>query len=74
MEFEIVEFGCVLEEGSGGWKMELNKVSWYGKPARWEIRSWNEDHTKCSKGVGMSDIALANLRNYLEELFPKEDN
>lgn len=68
MECKIVEFGCILEEGNGGWKVEINKVSWYGKEPGWDIRAWNEDHTKCGKGIRLSDLAITNLQKYLNEV------
>lgn len=74
MDAIINEVGKVLEEGNGGWNVEINKVSWYGKESGWDIRAWNEDHTKCGKGIRLSDQALMNLRDYLNEVFPKEDN
>lgn len=67
MEFEIVEHIKVLETYDNGWTLELNRVSWYGKEARLEIRPWNSDHTKCGKGCAVSDAALETLRVYLND-------
>lgn len=65
---KIVEFGCILEQGNGGWNFELNKVSWYDKEPKWDLRSWNEDHTVCGKGISISDTALLKLKEYLNEV------
>ena len=43
--FEIEEEIAVLST-KGSWSMELNKVSWNGAPAVYDIRKWNEDHTR----------------------------
>lgn len=38
-----------------GWNVELNLVAWFGRKASYEIRKWNEDHSKSSKGVTLSE-------------------
>ena len=49
--FEIVEHIGVLGEGKDGWRKELNRVSYSGHKPKFDIRSWNEDHSKMSKGI-----------------------
>lgn len=73
MEFSIVKFGKVLEAFKNGWSLEINLVSWYGKDARWEIRSWNSDHTLCGKGVAISEAALLSMKDYLNETYSNEE-
>ena len=68
-EFEIVESGVKLGETSAkGWTMEINKVSYNGKPARWDIRSWNGDHSRMGKGVSLSEQEIKNLYTFLSQL------
>lgn len=56
LSYEIVEFGAKLGSTSDkGWTTEVNKVSWSGRDAKWEIRPWNTDHTKCGKGYVFKD-------------------
>lgn len=38
-----------------GWNVELNLVAWFGRKASYEIRKWNADHSKSSKGVILSE-------------------
>ena len=38
----------------GNWALELNLVSWDGRPATFDLRKWNEDHTKMSKGISLT--------------------
>ena len=45
IEFKIVEHIGVIND-SGKWKTELNLVSWNGQKPKYDIRSWNEDHTQ----------------------------
>lgn len=51
--FEIEEEIVILSTKSS-WSMELNKVSWNGAPAVYDIRKWNEDHTRMGKGVTLT--------------------
>jgi hypothetical protein len=61
-EFEIEEHICVLSEAANGWKKELNKVSWNKADAKYDIRSWSDDHTKCSKGVTLTEEEMEILK------------
>lgn len=49
--FEITEHIGDISLSSSGWKRELNLVSWNGKDARYDIRSWSPDHLKMSRGI-----------------------
>ena len=44
--FEIIKNIGQISEGKGGWNLELNLVSWGGRPAKFDIRSWSSDHQK----------------------------
>ena len=50
-KFEIEEKLLVLSENDKGWTKELNRVSFNGAPAKYDIRSWSPDHTKWEKGL-----------------------
>ena len=49
--FEIEEKLLVLSENDKGWTKELNRVSFNGAPAKYDIRTWSPDHTKMGKGL-----------------------
>ena len=50
--FEIVEHICVLGKGrEEGYTKELNYVSFRGLPPKWDVREWNSDHTRMTKGI-----------------------
>ena len=38
-----------------GWTKEINRVSFNGAPAKFDIRAWNPDHTKMGKGITLSN-------------------
>ena len=66
---------AMVSTGSGGWQLELNRVSWNGNEPKYDIRSWSPDHTKMGKGVTLTEedvIALADLLAKEVE-FLKED-
>ena len=52
--FEIEEKLLVLSENDKGWTKELNRVSFNGAPAKYDIRSWSPDHTKMGKGITLT--------------------
>lgn len=63
--FEITENIGVISEGKGGWSLELNKVSWGGRPAKYDLRSWSPDHQKMGKGVTLTNEELNSLKTLL---------
>lgn len=66
--FEVVEKFGVLSENKSGWTMELNTVSWGGRPAKYDIRSWAPDHEKMGKGVTMTKDELIALKKVLNTM------
>ena len=67
--FSIEKNLGVISQGKGGWNLELNFVSWGGRPAKHDIRSWSADHEKMGKGITLTQeeaVALKNLLNNLE--------
>lgn len=69
IRFEIKEHIAVLSNrGSNGWKKELNRVSWGGRDAKYDIREWNTDHTSCHKGATLTKEELSTLKEVLNGL------
>lgn len=64
--FEIIEKLGVLSKNKTGWTMELNTVSWGGRPAKYDIRSWSPDHLKMGKGVTLTTDEFAALKTLLK--------
>lgn len=69
MKFEIIQHFGVLKERKNGWKKEVNKVSWNDAEPKWDIREWNEDHDKMSKGITFSEDEIENLIGILKSNF-----
>lgn len=59
--FQITEKIGELSTSKSGWTLELNKVSWGGRPAKFDLRSWSPDHQKMGKGVTLTDEEVQKL-------------
>lgn len=66
--FQITEQIGVVSEAKSGWKLELNKVSWGGRPAKFDLRSWSPDHQKMRKGVTLTDEEIKTLGGMISKL------
>ncbi len=58
----------VISTNKTGWTLELNLISWGGRPAKYDIRSWAPDHEKMGKGVTLTKEDLASLRSILDSM------
>jgi hypothetical protein len=54
ISFDIVKSFGVISEEKGGWKKELNLVSWNGRTPKFDIRDWSPDHEKMGKGITLT--------------------
>ena len=66
--FKVEEQLGVISQGKGGWNLELNLVSWAGRPAKYDIRSWSSDHEKMGKGSTFTKEELISLKELLNSL------
>ena len=66
--YEISKHIAVLSVSPKGWTKELNMVSWGGKAAKLDIRDWNPDKSKMTKGVTLTDEEAAALLQALSDL------
>lgn len=49
----------------GNWALELNLISWAGRPATFDLRKWNDDHSRMSKGISFTRDEVKALTKYL---------
>lgn len=65
MVYEIIRHIATLstyrDENGERWARELNIVSWSGKDCVLDIRSWNEDHSKCNSGIRLLPVEIERL-------------
>ena len=66
--FQIEEHLLVLSENDKGWTKELNRVSFYGAPAKYDIRTWSPDHTKMGKGITLTNEEFQVMLNAFKNL------
>lgn len=66
--FEIKEHIGVISENNKGWTKEVNLVSWNGGEAKYDIREWDPEHVKMSKGVTLNGEQATALRDILNSL------
>lgn len=67
-KFEIVEKIGVLSQKESGWTKELNLVAFNNFPAKYDIREWDPDHQKMSKGISLSKEELLELKELLKNI------
>ena len=69
IKFEIRKHIGVLSESAKGWHKELNLVSWNDAEPKYDLRDWNPDHEKMSKGVTLTRDEIEKLKGLLESEF-----
>lgn len=71
LEFEVIrDYGAF---GDGKWQKHLTYMRWGNNPPKYDIRPWNEDMTKCGKGITLDDGEMYDLMSLLEEAMEGED-
>ena len=66
--FSIEKQIGVISQGKGGWQVELNLVSWSGREAKYDIRSWSPDHQKMGKVITMTQEELKTLAQIINSM------
>ncbi len=61
------EFG-VLSTSKAGWQTKLTSVSWAGREAKYDLRSWSPDGAKMSKGISLTQEELKALKELLNSI------
>ena len=67
MSFEIYGHIAALSRPNNGWVKELNLISWNSREPVYDIRTWNEEHSRCGKGVTLTAGEMAALKQALAE-------
>lgn len=64
--FEIVKHFGTLSTSAIGWSVELNLVNWNGKEPKYDLRSWDADHERMSRGITLTEDELKKLITILD--------
>lgn len=67
IKYTIVEHLGVINERAG-FKKEVNLVSWNEGNPKIDIREWNEDHTKLTKGITLSLSECKKIKALLDKI------
>ena len=73
IKFDIVKHFGVISSEKGGWKKELNLVSWNGRAPKLDIRDWAPGHEKMGKGVTLTEGEAAQLAELLVSALAKPE-
>ena len=65
-KFEIKKYLGVIYKYENGWTKELNIISWCEGPDKYDIRDWDENHEKMSRGVTLTHEQFMNLKEIME--------
>lgn len=60
-KFEITRHVVTLSTKSNGWTKELNMVSWNSRAPKYDIREWDPEHIKMSKGITFDEAEFNEL-------------
>ena len=66
LKYEIITKVGIISEQSGGWKKELNRISWNGGEPKYDLRDWAPEHEKMGKGITMTEEELRSLKRVLD--------
>jgi hypothetical protein len=65
ISFDIVKHFGVVSDEKGGWKKELNLVSWNGRTPKFDVRDWAPGHEKMGKGITLAPDEASKLAELL---------
>ena len=59
--FTIEKHLGVISTSQNGWTKELNLIRWNDRPAKYDIRDWDENHEKMSRGITLTEDELKTI-------------
>ena len=65
VRFDLIERIGVLSRKDNGWSREVNIVSWNDGAAKVDIREWDPDHRRMTKGVTLFEEEAERLTKVL---------
>lgn len=74
VRFNILErIGRLSHNDKSGWSKEVNIVAWNDYPPKVDIREWDPNHERMSRGVTLHELEAVKLANMLLKKFPPEE-
>ena len=65
IKFEIIQNLGVLSISQKGWRKEINLISWGSREPKYDIRDWDPEHKRMSKGITLTREELEKLKEVL---------
>ena len=59
----------VIDNREEKWTKEINIVAWNGGRPKIDIRDWNADHTRMSRGITLTEMQAKNLAFHLSNRY-----
>ena len=69
VRFDLMERIGVLSRKDNGWTREVNIVAWNDGPGKVDIREWDPDHKRMTKGVTLFEDEAERLTQVLAERY-----
>ena len=57
-----------LSVAANGWKKELTYTSWNNRDEKFDLRSWNPDHSAMTKGITLTMEEILKLKDILNDI------
>lgn len=67
--YEVTEEIAVLSTSNKGWTKELNKVSYNGAAAKFDLRDWAPERESMGKGITLTEDEAKALKDALDKYF-----
>ena len=65
VEFKMVEQLGILDRHKSGWNREVNIVAWNGNQPKFDIRDWDPDHERMTRGITLYEREARKLTEIL---------
>lgn len=66
---QIAILGTHIDQDGTRWFTELNLISWLDRQPVFDIRAWDETHTKMEYGIKLDQQELDNLYKGLQRMY-----
>lgn len=57
-----------LSVAANGWKKKLTYTSWNNRDEKFDLRSWNPDHSAMTKGITLTKEEILKLKDILNDI------
>ncbi len=68
IKYEIIRKLGILSTNQRGWKKEVNYITWNDRPAKIDIRDWDENNVKMGKGITLTKEEAEELKVILNSI------